>query len=180
MYTVALASQAAAEAADPVLTQVMGSDGESPNGNNVKFNKLDCKPYRYIGSAYMKDTTSSIEGRLKEKVKDLDSGFFVGMKAQSPTVEMKPNMKFIYSKVTVKVSYNIKMPIRLLFSNEDFIVDMNSVVDIPVTDVPEFIRNVDYVDDLIQKYTGGDLSTPMNIIKEHMPEYKGVANDTES
>jgi len=170
-YTVTMAADAAANCADPLLSSV--TDG---GVNSIGFNEVDLKPYRYIplvASGYMDEIAEDAKEGLETDVNNLHDGFFLGMHPTSVSATPDPDMKFVYSKLKLNVDYQIKMPIRLLFTDHDFVVDMSSTIDVPVSDVPEFIRNVDYVDDLVQKYTGaeGGIATPMNKIKEKIKQF---------
>ena len=91
-----------------------------------------------------------------------------------PTVSidsLKFESKLIYSKVTVDISYKIKMPIRLLGQEEFMDISYATHTDVPVADVPEFIRNVDFAEDLVQRISNHDISEPANKLSEKITEW---------
>ena len=45
--------------------------------------------------------------------------------------------------------------------------------DIPVSDVPEFIRNVDFAEDLVQRVTGSDISEQTGKLAEKITDWVG-------
>lgn len=43
--------------------------------------------------------------------------------------------------------------------------------DVPVSDVPEFIRTVDFAEDLVQRYTNHDISEPAGKLADKITEW---------
>ena len=56
----------------------------------------------------------------------------------------------LYSTFVVQVNYEIKFPIRFLGESSPTIMKLSSRAEVAVNDVPEFIRNVDMVVDLVE------------------------------
>lgn len=93
------------------------------------------------------------------------------MKPSISIGRLKFESKVIYSKVNVDVSYKIKMPIRLLGQDEFTNISYATHTDVPVSDVPEFIRTVDFAEDLVQRYTNHDISEPAGKLADKITEW---------
>ena len=73
------------------------------------------------------------------------------MSPTSVVVDAKYHNGFIYSTFSVDVQCKIKLPIRLLFESEYFYMHVNSHSDMPVSDTTELIRNIDMVEDYMDR-----------------------------
>lgn len=127
----------AAECADPILM-----NGSIPTSSG----SVDSKPYRYIFTGYMDTVASDITGKINRDLKS--TGFFSNMPIKSVT-SAKANAKIFYSTFSIEVEYIVKIPIKLLGLELD-LLKFNSRADIPITDVGEFIRNIDMVLDYVE------------------------------
>ena len=67
-------------------------------------------------------------------------------------VNTKYNNGFIYSTFSVDVEYKIQIPVRLLGASDFIYMNISSHADMPVSDTTEFIRNVNMIEDYMQKY----------------------------
>ena len=134
------------------------------------FNSVSLKPYRYLTGS-LRDTEGDIESEINKNVGKIGTGFFTGMKPSISIDRLKFESKVIYSKVNVDVSYKIKMPIRLLGQDEFTNISYATHTDVPVSDVPEFIRTVDFAEDLVQRYKNHDISEPAGKLAEKITEW---------
>ncbi len=137
-----LALDGAAYCADPLLQSVEG--GKIPNAAS-----LHVKPYRYfIGG--MDDTVSEMSDKATEDIENMHTGLFSGMRPKSKGISVSFNNQYIYSTFRVSFSYEIKMPVRLLFARDNIKMQFKTCADVPISDSMEFIRNVDMIDDYLE------------------------------
>lgn len=140
-----MAIKGASHCADPLLKGIE-TDGTLPSVNNINV-----KPYRYfIGG--MTEVENNIKSEITKKLGNIDTGLFYNMKPKCETPIVKFNNSFIYSSFSVEVKYKIPIPIKLLGSNTEFSLDVSSKYDVPVSDVPEFIRNINMIQDYMESY----------------------------
>lgn len=139
-----LSIDGAAYCADPMLDKV--EDGTIPGFNT------SVKPYRYLIGG-MSDVTEEIKTTLQTKVSQVSTGLFSGMKPTAIVYgEPEFNNAFIHSTFAMEIQYKIVMPIRLLGDTNNIEMSISTRVDVPVSDSPELIRNVDMVEDYLGKY----------------------------
>lgn len=144
-YVNQLAIEGAAYCADPMLDNV--ANGSIPNvaDSNVY-------PYRYFDPNGAANIESEMQIKAEQKINNMSSGLFSGMTPKNQIVTAKYNTGFIYSTFSVDVEYKIVFPIRLLFSTENMSMSLASHANMPVSDTAEFIRNIDMVEDYMEKY----------------------------
>ena len=82
----------------------------------------------------------------------MSTGLFSNMKPSSPIINVKYNNGFIYSTFSVEIDYKIKMPVRLLGAKDNIAMKLSSRADMPVSNSAEIIRNIDMVEDYMEKY----------------------------
>lgn len=125
---------------------------------SVPIKYKNCEPYRYfIGG--MDDVENKISADVVKYINDTSSTFFVGMNPKLKTSQdkiAKFNNYLIYSTFSVEVNYEVKFPIKFFGSNEPTILEWNSRAEVSVNDAPEFIRNIDMVQDLFDRTAAGD------------------------
>ncbi len=134
----------AAYCADPMLDDIEG--GSIPN-----YNDVDIRPYRYLLGG-MSDIEADIEAKVNSKFNSLSTGLFSNMKPSSALVTVQYNNGFIYSTFSVDIEYKIRIPVRLLGASDYISMKVFSHANMPVSDSSEFIRNVDMVEDYMEKY----------------------------
>ena len=149
----------AAYCADPMLKQVEES---SVPGTEKDIN---VQPYRYLLGG-MEDIKAELQRDIDNKIARLGTGWFMGMEPKSPDVDVVFNNGFVYSTFSVSAVYKIGMPVAML-GEERMEVEYSSQVEIPVSDTPEFIRNVNMVEDYLE-VTG---------VKEKISEAIGKAKE---
>lgn len=143
-YVSRMALKGAACCADPSLLEVSANKLPSYETTNVR-------PYRYLFGG-MSDVESSIATGVKKGIKGMSTGLFSGMKPSDLVVETNYNNGFIYSSFSVEVQCKICIPVRLLGASDYIYMNISSRADMPVSDTTEFIRNVDMVDDYLERY----------------------------
>ncbi len=133
--------EAAARCGDPMLDDVE---------NNEK-GTADVQPYRYIlGGMNSIETTAT--SNIRSQVDKVGKGFFKNSKPKITSLKAKFNNYFIYSTFNTEIRYEIKLPIRLLFSKDDLVIKFASSYNVPVSDCPEFIRNISMVEDYLERF----------------------------
>lgn len=138
----------AARCADPLLASV--EEGSIP-----AYNEVNIKPYRYM-SGEMGNSTSAVQSDMNSKLQSLSTGLFDHMKPEIMSCDVQFHNAFIYSTVSADVTYKIMVPVRLLGADDFMHMKFATHVETSVSDVPEFIRNVDMVEDIVQRLTGED------------------------
>jgi len=141
----------AAYCADPLLRAI-----EKGEGHKVPaLGTVDYEPYRYLGGMFggMSPIEDSVAALITDRIRSLDTGLFSGMK---PTgydrggLRVRYNTCFIASSISVDLEYKIELPIRLLGEQERLSVKCKTHTEVPVGDSPEFIRNVNMVEDILE------------------------------
>lgn len=142
-------------------------DLEKTNAVPTNTEDLDVEPYRYILGSLTDGSISNVENKISQEVKDeinsTSLSFFSNSKA---TVVGHDNDKIatfknyvVYSTFIVQVNYDVQLPIAFLGESGPTILTMSSRAEVPVSDTPEFIRNVDMAVDLLDGTTVGDTIT---------------------
>ena len=141
-----MALSGAAYCADPILSKV--EESGLPGYKNVSI-----KPYRYLLPGGMHDTAAQIESRILDKVHDVGSGLFYHMDPEidGSDVEVEYNNGIVYSSFSVEANYRVPFPLRMLGEDDNFEVRFSSRVNVPVSDSPEFIRNINMIEDYMEK-----------------------------
>lgn len=142
----------AAYSADPLLKAIESGQGKAIPA----IGGTDYRPYRYIGGMFggMSDIEAAVRSLIISRIKALDSGLFADMK---PTgyhtgngLKVKYNSVFVASSLSVDLEYKIELPLRLLGERERFALKFRTHTEVPVSDSPEFIRNVNLVEDMLE------------------------------
>lgn len=140
-----MAIDGASYCADPMLDEV-------ESGTIPKYTTKDIiQPYRYLLGG-MNDVETEIETKLTTKISELSSGLFANMKPSTPVVDVMYNNGFIYSTFSVEVDYKIEIPVRLLGMSEFIALKISTRSDVPVSDTTELIRNIDMIEDYMEKF----------------------------
>lgn len=146
--------------ADPFLYDVSNGGTLPDEMSEVE----DIEPYRYILGSVTKGNISEIEDQLSQDIKDEINNtslvFFGNSKANiigsdNDKIAIFKNY-IIYSTFVVQVNYEVKMPIAFLGDDYPTVVKMSSRAEVPVSDAPEFIRNVDMAVDLLEGTATGE------------------------
>lgn len=135
----------AAYCADPQLQQVEG-------GSIPSLDSLEVYPYRFFSSTGVGDVEGEMETLIEEKISNMSSGLFSGMKPTNLTVQANYSSGILYATFTVDASYKIKIPVRLLGAEENIHLNVTTHVEMPVSDSTELIRNIDMIWDYMERY----------------------------
>lgn len=151
-----MANYGAAQCADPLLREI-STAGKVPS---LKDSSYSIEPYRYMLGEVGKESgmnkiESNVKKQINEKIKKLKTGMFNHMKPTSDKVVAEFNNAFIYSTFEVEVRYKVPLPIRMMGMKEYFSMHASSRCEVPVSDVPEFIRNVNMIIDWMENTKGG-------------------------
>ena len=136
----------AAYCGDPFTYYLEESGGTIPGYTDDR----DIMPYRFLIGG-MDEFESIISENIDDRIDEVGSGLFKNMIIENVALgNVKFNNMFIYSTFSTEVTYEIKLPIRIW--DEDFIVlEFANVVDVPVSDSVELIRNIDMVQDYMER-----------------------------
>lgn len=117
---------------------------------NIPTKYSNVEPYRYfIGG--MGDIEDKISADVEKYLQDTSSTFFIDMAPKIKNSGKKIanfNNYLLYSTFSVEVNYSVKFPIKFLGDNTPTILHWNARAEVSVNDPPEFIRNIDMVEDM--------------------------------
>jgi len=137
-----LTVEGAAYCADPILRTV-DKNGELPSFD------ANPEPYRTFGD--MDAIKISIETELKHRLGNLSGGLFSGLNPKLSKATVHFNNHILYATFSIDVEYNIPIPIRLLGTKDDFSIKGFTHSETVVLNVPEFIRNVQMIEDMLEQ-----------------------------
>lgn len=135
--------------ADPQLNSVA-------SGTIPALEGLQVYPYRFFSSTGVGDVESEIEGIIDDKVSNMSSGLFSGMKPADFSVQANYSNGFLYATFSVDAEYKIEIPVRLLGETENIHLDVSTHVEMPVSDSVELIRNIDMIWDYMERFGVAD------------------------
>lgn len=142
----------AAKCADPNLEETL-------NNNKLNNTKLKNMPYRYIFQGQIKNVINSSKKEIRNIARnDNDfNSFFPRMapSMENDNIKIKFENNLINYDLSVTADYKITLPFRFIFADDVMYFDYTAYANVPVTDSPELIRNVEMIIDYIQQ-TGLD------------------------
>ncbi len=146
-----LAIRGAAQCADPLGKMI------AEKGSGSEIGDYEIEPYRYVFSGVSKNGSiakieSDIQSKISSEINNMTPGLFAGMKPSAESVKVKYNNFFVYSTFTTEVKCSIPIPMKLPGMTKKFSIKVSCRYDVPVSDTPEFIRNVNMVDDYLEAY----------------------------
>ena len=157
------AIKGAACVVNPQLYDIWGKADKMPEG--------ECEPYRYLFGKLTADTSlSKLEANISDElIRDIDDNvisFFINME---PELESRVGGKvaeyknyLIYGVFKTRIKYSIKVPIDWLISGHNKL-SFSSHAEVAVTDVPEFVRNIDMIMDM---FAGTELGKSIGSVFE--------------
>ena len=155
----------AAWCADPMLEYLDTHGGEIP-----ELETAPSEPYRYFTG--MSDIESKVKEQCKTQLGQLSAGGFVGMKPYACKISPEFKSYFLYSTFQIDLEYKITAPVKLLGQSETFTIKLNSHIETAVADVPEFMRNINMVEDYMEQTA---MSEHADAFKEKMGKtFEGV------
>lgn len=134
----------AAYCGDPFLQKL--SEGDSI----VPVDEFNAQPYIMIFNGDLEQIETDIQTALKEELDNVDTGLFSNMKPDVSEPVVNFDSMFIYSTFSIDVDCSVKIPIRLLGQKEYTLFKISNHTEMPVQDVPEFIRNFDMAEDFAE------------------------------
>lgn len=129
--------------ADPYFYE-MAKTGNIP----TDIKAVDIKPYRYIIGG-MNNVESKIQKEMMDEINSKNLTFFSVMSPEVSTKAAKYNNYLVYSTFQTQLKYKVTLPIRFWDDSDFHIINFSSRSEVSVSDTPEFIRNVDFVVDLV-------------------------------
>lgn len=153
--------EAAAEISDPLLKSI------KENGK-VSESKVRTQPYRYLTSSYANSVINTYKSKIKDEINI--TGFLKGMKPNSVKCKGEYKNFVLYQTVRFEVTYEIGVPIRIIFINDPIIMSFSSADEAPIGDSSEFVLNTNMVLDYVEK-TG--LDEKINKLLENVKGFFG-------
>ncbi len=111
--------------------------------------KSDSKPYRYIFGNDAAAIESTIEDSIRNEINGSSASFFRNMKPVIETCEAKYDSHFVYANFYVDIKCSLYFPITF-FGESPRLVTFSGYAEVPVSDTPELIRNIDMVSDYLE------------------------------
>ncbi|MCQ2455536.1 MAG: pilus assembly protein [Clostridia bacterium] len=151
-----MAYYGSAQCADPLLREIT-EKGKVPSLADADYS---IEPYRYLLGEVGKESgmnaiETQVENQISNKIKGIKTGLFSYMKPSASKLDAEFNNAFVYSTFNVEVQYKVPLPIRLIGMKDYFSLKTSSKCEVPVSDTPEFIRNVDMVEDWVESTETG-------------------------
>lgn len=140
------AVQGAARCENPMLETVQ-KNGQVPTSTTA----AKVRPYRYILTEEAQQIATEMEGELTETIENMNCLAFRGMTPTEVLVHIKPRMNVLVSAFPVNCEFKIRLPIRMIFSNEDLTFRYEVTIIEPIGDPTEFVRNVSTVQDYLER-----------------------------
>lgn len=124
--------------------------------------------YRYL-NVFTKNADGEITEDLKNRISQI--GLFNDIRPEGIVInEHKVHNVVLYQTYVVDVEYDLKFPIKLIFFDHDWILQMSSREEAPITDQSEFIRNIDWAIDIWERWpeAAGEENEECERAKENM------------
>lgn len=140
------AVEAAARIADSNLAflEETGSLETSAENNSQNY------PYRYVLGGYVNNTVkNATEKKLEEEIQK--TGLFFGLKPAVTDCDIKYKNYFVYQTISIDLDYQVKFPIKMIFSNEATVIHFTSHDEAAVSDASELVRNINMAEDFIDR-----------------------------
>lgn len=156
----------AARCENPMLGEVIraGSVPKDPAG-------VDVLPYRYIFTGESRKVAQEIEQDLRQRIASLKPLLFRGMSPQNVWVEADPHINILVSSLSVRCSFDVPFPIRMIFSGKTMKTSHTVQMTAPVGDPSEFVRNVAMIKDIMER------SETATRVMEKLGEIAGKVGD---
>ena len=166
------AIQGASRCENPMLETVQNK-GSVPTGTA----DAKVRPYRYILTSEAKNIAAQKKKELKAEIESMQPMAFRGMAPSNVKISIEPKMNILVSSFPVECSFDIKLPIRMFFSNEDVKFSYSIAVSEPIGDPTEFVRNVSTVQDFMERSkVGKKISTYTNKINAGLEKIARFTN----
>lgn len=158
------AIRGAARCENPML-EVVQKEGSVPDETDA----VHVMPYRYIFTGEAQKVANQVAKELREELKKTGISSFWGMEPRNVTVNIRPKMNVLISSFPVECSYEIQLPIRMIFARDAMKFRYTVQVMEPIGDPTEFVRNVSTVEDYLERVEFGEgITNFVEKIKEAM------------
>ena len=137
--------------ADPNLEEIMKTGKVATSASEKTTEGL----YRYINPFGKEEADDTEKAKLRKEIED--TGFFTDMTPAAVTIDAhKVHNYIIYQTYEVAVTYQLKFPIKFIFQDDYWKIDMSARDIVPITDTSEFIRNTDFAVDIFERTNAGN------------------------
>lgn len=135
------------------------------------------RPYRYIFTSQAKQIADGLADELEKTIEEMNVMAFRGMKPTNVQVQVTPKMNILVSSISVDCSFDIQLPIRMIFSNENLKFRYTVRISEPIGDPSEFVRNVSTVQDFLERSQLGEkIETYTSKIREALEKLARFTN----
>lgn len=142
----AAAIDGAARCENPMLGTVM-ADGAVPTDPAA----TDVMPYRYIFTGEARSIANQVRRDLQKTLEDMQPLLFRNMSPKNVMVTTDLHMNPLVSSLPLECTFEIPLPIKMIFSDEQFGFRYSVQVTASIGDPAEFVRNVGMVADFLQR-----------------------------
>ena len=136
----------AARCENPMLGQVISRKSVPTDPTAT-----DVMPYRYIFTGEAKSIASQVKGELQGKIRAMQPLLFKNMSPSNVNITVNPKMNPLVSSFSMKCTFDVSFPIRMIFSNEEVKFSYSVSITAPVGDPAELVRNVLIVENIVQR-----------------------------
>ena len=144
-------SQAAVLGAARCENPMLGYIQNHGNAVPTKPSDADVAPYRYIFTGRARTITNELESEMRQKIQSMKPLAFRGMSPADVTVKAEPHLNPLVSSLKVECDFNIKFPIRMIWSKDPLVAHYTVSVVEPVGDPAELVRNISMVQDIMER-----------------------------
>lgn len=155
----------AARCENPMLAYIQ------KNGNSVPTSPSasDVVPYRYIFTGRAKSIGTEVESELTQNINSMEPLAFRAMSPRNVSVTVTPKLNILVSSLLVECEFDIQLPIRMIFSDENIKFHYTVSTVEPIGDPSEFVRNVSTAQDLLERSAGaqkifGEIKSAMDTL----------------
>ena len=151
---------------DPYALEVMvfSEGGHDAPGyamkGTISWDNIESDPYRFLNNKYNYNTIiDHVKNKIEKTIRDCslidDDAWFKDLRIECSKVE-----GFFSKSITVTVRQKFDMPFMPLIMRENdvFDVEMMSSASMPIVCPAEFVRNIDFVTDTIERVTNVDIT----------------------
>lgn len=162
--------EGAAYCADELLR--MTAEKKQLPTNVTEASVPDIAPYKYIFTGETKNVVEGTKNEIREAINKLGTGYFNGMKVHVDNdITLDYSSMFIAQSVKANIAYHINLPVSIFGMR--FQLNCSSHIEVPLSDSPEFIRNIDMVLDYFERTALSEkieevIANVMNKVKEFL------------
>jgi hypothetical protein len=158
----------AARCENPMLSYIEN------NGNEIPVSTTDVKvrPYRYILTSEAKNIDSEVKSELKKSIEEMKPLLWANMSPKNVSISGTTKVNPLISSFQVQCDFDIELPIRMIFSNENFKFHYTVSMVETIGDPSELVRNVSMIEDIMERFEKlGKIKENLNRIAEKVGTY---------